>query len=66
MKKDRQSRMVWMAIAMVATLSLGLAGCDESKKDAAAAPAAVEQKKAAEQPAAENPATAKPKDHPAH
>ncbi len=74
MKKHLDVGMGLVAAAVVTVLSLGLAGCDQCKKDAAAAPACpvVEGAKAVEhpaqvaQPAVTDPAAAKPKDHPAH
>ena len=62
MKKDRQAGVVVMAV--ITLLSVGLAGCDKSKETAPAATTAVETKQEAAQH--EHPASAKPKDHPAH
>ena len=54
------------AAAVASVLAAGLSGCDDGKKGVPETKPAVGAQTDAAQPAAENPATAKPKDHPAH
>ena len=61
---------VLITLTVIALLPLGLTGCKPDKKEAAASATAEQKMKeaepAAEHPAKEQPAAAKPKDHPAH
>lgn len=67
MKNSKKIGTLFLAATVVSLLSSGLVGCDKGDKAASANVPAVDVNKAAV-PAvpAENPATAKPKDHPAH
>ena len=66
MKHVKKVGSTLLAAAAVSLFSVVLTGCDADKKSAPESKPSMDASKNAAQSAAENPATAKPKDHPAH
>ncbi len=66
MRNGKQVGTALLAAAVVSVFAAGLTGCDEDQKKAPAGAPALGVSNAPAMPTAENPATAKPKDHPAH
>ena len=62
-----KTRLMLFALMAITLVLVGLTGCNKNKKTAKTDEATIQEQPVAEQKAVkEHPATAKPKDHPAH